>query len=522
MHPLPCQENHHRRILRAFISRLSIAAAAPDRLLWAVRVRWLTIGGFFTLALAAHRFGLFASIRPCVVAAVVGAAMNAINAWCVWRRRFVFGVTAVAIPLDHLLITYVVVNTGGVQSPFVMMYVVQVLATAMLVDTLIAAASALLGMAMWSASIRLLTAGVLEGPSLFAAGATSDASAVYSGMWAAYLLYCLALLVYLGGYISERLRASERDVADKNRELQAALASLRAAHQEVSASYDRLKQAEAQLVQSEKMRGLGQLVAGVAHELNNPISFVSANVEHLRTHIDRLQQALDACAAMPLPAQERACLENKWRELRVDQARAGLPSLLADCQEGARRTKKIVAELREFSRRDTRDGFRRADLHRGLDSTLALLAHRLKDRIRVHRDFGQLPFVECRPDQLNQVFMNLLVNAADAIGAQAGNIWITTRLLDAAPLPGGAAPAAAVSIRDDGVGMQTDVRARVFEPFFTTKDVGQGTGLGLSVSYSIVEAHGGSLAVESEPGAGSTFTLTVPLAHAADSGDARP
>ncbi|MFI5396992.1 MAG: sensor histidine kinase [Candidatus Binatia bacterium] len=492
----------------------SSAPVAPqNQLLWAVRVRWLVVGGFLFLALVAHAVGLFGSIMPSLRAAACGVILNGLNHWCVRQRRHLALVTAVAIPLDHVLITYVVVNTGGAQSPFIMMYVVQVLATAMLVDTRVAALSALFAMLMWLLGISLLSSGHLQAPPLFAVdrglGLASPTS-VYHGMWAAFLLYCLSLLVYLGGYISNRLRTSERDLEDKNQRLQDALASLSAAHKDLSGAYDRLKQAEAHLVQSEKMRSLGQLVAGVAHELSNPISFVSANVEHLRTYVKALAQSLDGYASLPLPADERARLEARRRELQVDRALADLPGLLDDCEEGARRTKRIVSELQTFARGDRHDAWERVDLHRGIDSTLALLTHRLKDHIAVHRDYGELPEVECLPGPLNQVFMNLLANAADAIGLRNGNIWITTRLLPADPAaPGGRT--VAIAIRDDGVGMPSDLQTKVFDPFFTTKAVGQGTGLGLSVSYGIVERHGGRLALASVPGAGSTFTVTLPV-----------
>ncbi len=498
-------------------ARLQALLSVPDRLLWAVRVRWLVIGGFFVLAMAAHTFGLFASIVPCVYAGIVGAAMNGVNEWCVRRRRYLVPVTAIAIPMDHVLITYVVVNTGGVQSPFVTMYVVQVLATAMLVDTAVAAVSALLAMGLWVAGVSLLVEGFLHVPRLFVARPPAAAlrSSLYHGTWAAYLFYCLALLVYLGGYISERLRSSERDLEEKNRRLHDALSSLGAAHAEVSAAYDRLKQTEAHLIQSEKLRSLGELVAGVAHELNNPITFVSANVEHLRTYVNRMAQALDAYAGANLPVDERMRLDALRRDLRLDTALADLPGLLDDCEEGARRTKRIVNELRTFSRSDERGDWQRADLHRGLDSTLALLAPRLRDHVTVHRDFGALPDVECLPGQLNQVFMNLLANAADAIGASAGNIWLSTRVVSQAPAVG-TRPMVVIAIRDDGTGMSPAIRSRIFDPFFTTKSVGQGTGLGLSVSYGIVQRHGGTLTVESTPGAGSTFTVTLPVGRCSD------
>ena len=482
--------------------------ATLGRFTWAVRVRWLVIGGFFLLALFAHGFGLLASIAPCVGAAVVGAAMNGLNHWCVHRRRHVALVTAIAIPCDHVLITYVVINTGGVQSPLMMMYVVQVLATAMLVDTRVAALSALFAILTWSAGISVRSAGYLTAPPL-SLGDQSASTTVYHGMWAAFLFYCLALLVYLGGYISERLQSSERDLAEKNRRLEEALGSLRAAHHDLSAAYDRLKQTEAHLVQSEKMRSLGQLVAGVAHELSNPISFISANVEHLRTYVNALSQALDAYASMPLPPEERTRLEARRRELRVERALAELPGLLDDCQEGARRTKHIVNELRTFSRSDRREAWELVDLHRNIDSTLALLAHRLKEHVTVHRDYGELPGVECLAGPLNKVLMNLLANAADAIGPRNGNVWISTRV--SADASATDEPQVAIAIRDDGVGMSPELRAKIFDPLFTTKPVGQGTGLGLSVSYGIVERHGGTLRVESTPGRGSTFTLTLPV-----------
>ena len=481
--------------------RLQTLLSAPDRLLWAVRVRWLAIAGFLSLAVVAHRLGLFTTIVPVCQVEVIGGALNAVNGWCVRRRRYVLLVSAVAIPLDHIFATYLVVNTGGVQSPFVMLYVVQVLATAMLVDALVAAASALLAILLWLAAVSLQATGSIQGAPLFAAD-VAISPALYQGTWAAFLLYCLALLVYLGGYISERLRASERALEEKNRRLQEALSSVERAHAEVQTAYGRLQQAEAHLVHSEKMRGLGQLVAGVAHELNNPISFVAGNIEHLRTSVQRLTAVLEAYADAPLPPDERARLEERRRELRIDAVLADLPALLDDCEEGARRTTDIVRQLRAFSRSNERETWQRTDLHRAIESTLALMAHRLADRIAVHRDFGPLPDVECLPGQLNQVFMNLLANATDAIGGRKGTVWITTRTDQ---------DNVTISIRDDGPGMTPETCARVFEPFFTTKPVGQGTGLGLSVSYGIVARHRGTLHAVSALGAGSTFTITLPV-----------
>jgi two-component system, NtrC family, sensor kinase len=489
--------------------RLRSLLSAPDRLLWAVRVRWLTIAGFLLLSVVAHRFGLFESVAPVWQVALIGGGLNAVNQWCVRRRRYVLPVSAVAIPLDQVFATYLVVSTGGVQSPFLMLYVVQVLATAMLVDALVAAASAGLAIALWSAAMIGQAHGYIQGTLLFPVGAPVSVG-LYEATWAAFLLYCLALLVYLGGYISERLRASERDLAEKNRRLQEALSSVGRAHAELQAAYARLQQTEALLVHSEKMRGLGQLVAGVAHELNNPISFVAGNLEHLRTYVQRLATALEAYANVPLPADERARLDQLRRELRIDAVLADLPAMLDDCEEGTRRTTSIVGQLRAFSRSNERETWQQTDLHRGIDSTLALMGHRLADRIAVHREFGALPEVECLPGPMNQVFMNLLANAAEAIGSGRGNIWVTTRAQN---------DHVTISVRDDGPGMAAEVCARVFEPFFTTKPVGQGTGLGLSVSYGIIDRHHGTLEVASKPGAGATFTITLPLRQPGEESD---
>jgi len=489
-----------------------VSRTARERFLWAVVVRWLVIGGFLLLAIVAHQVGLLPTVLPCIAAAVIAGLLNGANHLCLLRNRHVGLVTAVAIPLDHVLTTYVVVNTGGVQSPFVMMYFVQVLATAMLVATRAATLSAMFAMLTWLVGVHWWSPADLQPlpPLVRGAGLSAAAPVFHPYMWAAFLLYCLALLVYLGGYILTRLRTSEQDLEDKHRRLEAALASSSAAHAELREAYRRLQQAEAQLVHSEKMRSLGQLVAGVAHELSNPISFISANVEHLRRYVSALTEGLRADAGIALPPAERARLDTVHRTLGIDRALADLPGLLDDCEEGARRTAHIVQELRTFARSDPHERWALADVHRCIDSTLALLAHRLKGHITLHREYGNLPDIECLPGPLNQVFMNLLANAVDAIGSKPGTIWISTH-----PVPAvgdsSTPPAVAIAIRDDGVGIPAEVQTNIFDPFFTTKEVGQGMGLGLSVVYGIVHRHGGSLAVNSTVGVGTSFTLTLPV-----------
>jgi signal transduction histidine kinase len=256
-------------------------------------------------------------------------------------------------------------------------------------------------------------------------------------------------------------------------------AQLQATNQRLAQAYGELKNAEVQLVHSEKMASLGRLVAGVAHEINNPVSFIVTSVAPLQRRLGRAAEMAPASSATFLrEAQEIA-------------------SVMA---RGAERTAGIVKDLRSFSRLD--EATRKAvDLAEGIEVSLRLLESRWRQRISVHRDYAALPPVECDPGQLNQVFMNLLANACDAISGE-GNIWIRTRA---------EGDVVRITIRDDGAGMPADVRARIFEPFFTTKDVGSGTGLGLAITHSVIAAHGGDITVESAPGAGATFDLTLPV-----------
>ncbi|OFV89811.1 MAG: hypothetical protein A3J75_03565 [Acidobacteria bacterium RBG_16_68_9] len=493
--------------MEIFRSLRSIAAADNrERLLWAVRVRWLVIAGFFLLAAVARALGVLPSLVACAAAAGFGSILNWVNHWCVARWQLVRLATALAIPGDVMLITYVMMHTGGVHSPFTMMYVVQVVTTAMLVDLLVAAGSAAGSVVTLLGALLLEERGMIGAPAIGLIGADTSG---YRLLWAGFLLYCLGLLVFLGGYVSERLRRSERDLAAKNERLRGALGSLEVAHADLASAYERLRVAEVQLVQSERLRALGQFVAGIAHELNNPIGFVAANVEYLRRHLLPIQHMLAAYTAAPIPPPDRDRLAEARRALRIDELLGDLPSLLGDCEEGARRTKQILDGLRAFARSDRCEVWERVDIHAALDRTLTLLRHRLGPRVTVDRCYGSLPLVDCLAGQLDQVFLNLLTNAADAVG-DAGRIMIQTRFArEPDPeLPLG--PHVVVAICDSGNGIPSDVISHIFDPFFTTKPIGKGTGLGLSVSYGIVSRHGGTIGVESVPGAGSTFTVCLP------------
>ncbi len=275
---------------------------------------------------------------------------------------------------------------------------------------------------------------------------------------------------------------------------------LRAANEELRTAYRDLQATQMQLIQREKMASVGQLVAGVAHELNNPIGFVSSNVATLEDFVGRLRRMLDVYRSASLPEADRARVRAEWDALKVDYALRYLDSMIQGIREGAERTRKIVRDLRVFARSGD-EAWQAVDLHEELESSLTLLNHLLKDRIVVHRKFGELPSVECLRSQIDQVFLNLLANAAQAIAGR-GAITIETRR---------DGEAAVVAVSDTGPGIPPDIAGRIFDPFFTTKPVGEGTGLGLSISYEIVKKHGGEITAASPPGQGATFTVRIPL-----------
>ena len=277
---------------------------------------------------------------------------------------------------------------------------------------------------------------------------------------------------------------------------------LRATNEELGAAYRNLQSTQMQLIQREKMASVGQLVAGVAHELNNPISFVSSNVSTLEDFVGRLRKIVDAYRAVDLPEADRARITAQWEALKIDYALRYLDPMVQGIREGAERTRKIVRDLRVFARSGD-EVWQAVDLHEELESSLTLLNHLLKDRVSVQRKYGDLPAVECLRSQIDQVFLNILANAAQAIDGP-GAITIETGREDGV---------AVVTISDTGPGIPSDALGRIFDPFFTTKPVGEGTGLGLSISYEIVKKHGGEITAASAPGQGATFTLRIPIAR---------
>ena len=267
---------------------------------------------------------------------------------------------------------------------------------------------------------------------------------------------------------------------------------------EVERAYSDLKDAQTRLVHSAKMVSLGQMVAGIAHELNNPIGFIYSNMSHLRDYSEKLKSIIEA------GEHGKEALEKEKEKADYKYIIEDLPRLITSCEDGARRTRDIVLGLRNFSRLEEAK-IKRVSLKEGIENTLKLLSGEMKNRIRVHTHFEVVPDVLCYASQLNQVFMNILTNAAQAIDGE-GDIWIHLRQVGDGKLT-----KAQVSIKDSGKGISKDGIDKVFDPFYTTKSVGQGTGLGLSISYGIVKNHGGDIQVRTDQGKGTEFIVTVPV-----------
>ncbi len=264
-----------------------------------------------------------------------------------------------------------------------------------------------------------------------------------------------------------------------------------------------LKMAQAKLVESEKMASLGQLTAGIAHEINNPINFVSVGVKNLIRNFEEAKEVMDAYLNPNADTDEVAQqLSEKQRRQQIQEIFEDSGTLFKSIQNGVDRTIGIVKSLRNFSRLDEGE-VKAVDLHEGLDSTLEILQNQIKKKADIVKHYGQLPPVDCAAGKINQVFMNILNNALQAM-EKRGTITLETRhLADKNEVE--------ITISDTGKGMSDDVKRRLFEPFFTTKPVGEGTGLGLSISYGIIEEHKGRIEVESEQGKGSTFRIFLPI-----------
>jgi signal transduction histidine kinase len=317
-----------------------------------------------------------------------------------------------------------------------------------------------------------------------------------------YLIAYTGALLILIAWLGSKIRAAnlrlEQRVRDRTRELSEAL--------------EHLKESEAQLIQSEKMSSLGQMVAGVAHELNTPLAYVKNSLGTVSDRLGDLSGAIEDCEKLLVllqagqkadPAElsrQFARASSAVAQLRRQRVTDELGELVKDGLYGTGQMAEIVGNLKDFSRLD-RSKVASFNLNDGLDSTLVLARHMLKS-VKVEKRFGDIPTVVCSPSQVNQVFLNLVTNAVQAMENGTGTITLTTRSAD-----GGVA----LEVADTGKGIPEDILPKIFDPFFSTKEIGKGTGLGLSVSYKIVQQHGGRIDVESTPGVGSRFTVWFPV-----------
>ncbi|MFZ2162546.1 MAG: ATP-binding protein [Sideroxyarcus sp.] len=320
-----------------------------------------------------------------------------------------------------------------------------------------------------------------------------------------YLVYyasaMLVLLIYFGAKLKTANQTLEHRVEARTRELSDALKHLR--------------ESETQLIQSEKMSSLGQMVAGVAHEINTPLAYVKNSLGQVSEQLPGIGDALDHCDKLLEFLRAGNDPEGLSREFQQTTNHIGalkqqhvieeLSTLVKDGLFGTGQVSEIVGNLKNFSRLD-RSKVSHANLNESLNNTLLLAKHMLKS-VTVNRNFADVPDITCASSQINQVFLNLVTNAVQAMPGERGTLTLTTRR---------DGDGVAVEVQDDGSGIPPDVISRIFDPFFTTKEVGKGTGLGLSISYKIVQQHGGKISVESRPGSGTKFTVWLPLIPPAD------
>jgi two-component system, NtrC family, sensor kinase len=291
---------------------------------------------------------------------------------------------------------------------------------------------------------------------------------------------------------------------------QALLTSTNTAQQQartLERTLNQLQEAQAQLIQTEKMSGLGQMVAGIAHEINNPVNFIHGNIKHVYNHTQDLLNLIHIyqknCPKFDAEIQQNI------EEVDLNFIAEDLQKAITSMATGSTRISSIVKSLRNFARLDQADQ-KEVDLHEGIDSTLMLLNHRLGTKITTDRQFGHLPKVQCYPAQLNQVFMHLLNNSIDAIHERqdqepqlAAKISIITRIFDESQVE--------LQICDNGIGVSTEIQDQIFNPFFSTKSVDTGKGLGLSICYRVIQEHQGAIAIDSTPGQSTTVTLRLPI-----------
>lgn len=299
-----------------------------------------------------------------------------------------------------------------------------------------------------------------------------------------------------GKKLELELRAGNKELNERSRELED--------------SNNKLKEIQAQLIQSEKMAAVGLLAAGIAHEINNPMSFIKSNLSIIGDYIESLLSMVSLPDNLPAgkarDEQEKpesiSNVKAQPSSTEFNYLRKDIPTILKETSEGILRVIAIVKDLREFSH-SSEENWQIFDLHKGLDSTINIANNEIKYHASINKVYGDLPLIECIPSQINQVIMNVIVNAAQSI-KESGVITVATKLKG---------DRVSISIADTGCGIKPEHMEHLFDPFFTTKPVGEGTGLGLSVSYGIVKAHGGSIEISSEVGIGTTVEILLPISQ---------
>ena len=313
--------------------------------------------------------------------------------------------------------------------------------------------------------------------------------------------------------ITEEKRQSD-EIETLNSKLREALHQINSKNEKLEQALSSLKHTQAQVLQSEKMSSIGQLAAGIAHEINNPTGYVSSNLKTLSVYHDDIQKILIQYKDL-VETLQKTCNENEYSEritgrveqvineynqLDMDYIIQDASELIEESKEGIERIKKIVIDLKDFAHPGVEE-MHLTDINRNINSTLNIVWNEIKYKAHVKKDYGDLPPIRCFPQQLNQVFMNILVNAAQAV-KESGEINISTRTENGN---------VKIKISDDGEGIPKENIPKIFDPFFTTKEVGKGSGLGMNVAYNIVKKHNGTIDVDSEVGKGSTFTIRIPI-----------
>jgi len=308
------------------------------------------------------------------------------------------------------------------------------------------------------------------------------------GILAKAFNYMAEKLDELYSSMEKKVRERTQELSDKNEELNKA--------------YEELKDAQSLLVHNEKMRSLGELVAGVAHELNNPINFIYGNMTHLKEYSNNLIEIISRYEELENKVDDEKVKEIQALKDEIDYEflKDDILELIKSCTDGAERSKQIVIDLKDFSRLD-QSVIKEIDVNESIDSTLNILQNKYKDRINIIREYGKLPYLECYAGQMNQVFMNVLDNAAQSI-EETGDVTIRTRTEN---------DNIVIEFEDTGSGIEQTILNQIFDPFFTTKPVGSGSGLGLSITYKIIKSHNGEINVESDVNKGTKFTIKIPV-----------